>query len=358
MSEKDQILVDIQRELQNSVPSKKQILSYLMDLLNKKKFSTLDETDIFYIIGETFKANPEYFMGSLYSDMRKGLLKRSRNILLELDRNVIEQYCLYEGEEIRYQCEGTLKQQDVFEQSATGKIKMASAPITISINSGTIFLTNYRIIAQGILKVSGGRKLSTWVWGGSLIWSLSGGSRRDESRRSIEASSPQYGYDFPIRNHRELSILFGSVKYALKLGERTVLISIKPTGANSEHHINNIFEMLSQNTDQVIDLLHEIDETESHPKMKRKYILSVLLQLRKSKEYQKITESEYLNIIEEAFRLDSSFFMSSIFPKLESWNHSSYIPVKEKVLALINELNAETSTSPTEQGNSIKFIKE
>ena len=358
VSEKDQILADIQRELQNSVPSKKQILSYLMDLPNKKKFPTLGETDIFYIVGETFKANPEYFMGFLYADMRKRLVKRYRNILLELDRNVIEHYCLYEGEEIRYQCEGTLKQQDVFEQSATGRVKMASAPIKISITSGTLFLTNYRIIVQGNLKVSGGRKFSTWIWGGSLIWSLSGGSRREERRRSIEATTPRYGYDFPIWGHRELNILFGSVKYALKLGERTVLISIKPTGTNIEQHINNIFEMLSQNADQVIELLHEIDETEIHPKMKRNYILSILRQIRKSKEYQKITESEYLNIIEEAFKLDPSFFMSLVFPKLESWEHSSYIPVKEKVIALISELNGDLSSSRSEHGDSIKFIKE
>ena len=116
--------------------------------------------------------------------------------------------------------------------------------------------------------------------------------------------------------------------------------------------------MLSQNADQVIELLHEIDETEIHPKMKRNYILSILRQIRKSKEYQKITESEYLNIIEEAFKLDPSFFMSLVFPKLESWEHSSYIPVKEKVIALISELNGDLSSSRSEHGDSIKFIKE
>ncbi|MHA2051846.1 MAG: hypothetical protein ACW986_19715 [Promethearchaeota archaeon] len=353
MSEKNQILENIQKELENSVPSKRQILSYLLDLPNKKRFPSLSDSDIYFIIGETFKTNPNFFMDSLYADMRKGLQKKYKGILLEMDRNVIEQYCLYDGEEIRYQCEGNLKQQDVFEQSASGKLKMASAPITIKINSATIFITNYRLIAQGILKVSGGRKLNTWVWGGSLIWSLSGGSRREQSKRSFEAASPRYGYDFPIWNHTELTILLGGVRYALKIDNRTVVIVVKPSQSNKEQHLNSIFEILSQNADQAIDVLHEINVTEKHPKMRRKFILSILMQLRKSKEYQKITESEYLNIIEEAFRLDPSFFMSSIYPKLESWDHSSYTPVKEKVIALIGKLNSESTGD-----DSIKFIKE
>ena len=135
---------------------------------------------------------------------------------------------------------------------------------------------------------------------------------------------------------------------------------MKPSGpSNREEHRNNIFDILRKDANEVLDLINEVFENEINQKMKRRIILGIIKQLRKGEEYQKITDSEYLNIIEESYKLDPSFFMSSLYPKLVSWDYPSYSTVKEEVITLIDRLNKEFVPPNQElDDKSITFIKE
>jgi len=64
--------------------------------------------------------------------------------------------------------------------------------------------------------------------------------------------------------------------------------------------------------------------------------------LRISKEYQQITDSVYLDIVRETYRLNPHFFMDFIYPKMKSWKFPSFINVKGELIELIENLNKET----------------
>jgi len=101
MSNANQVLDKIKKELQKPIPSKKKIISYLLDLLNKDKYPSLSDHEFYDIIGETFKLDLKFLMDSVYPDLKKKLQKlyggEKEN---EMEIYLFEKFGLYSREQI------------------------------------------------------------------------------------------------------------------------------------------------------------------------------------------------------------------------------------------------------------------
>ena len=340
----------------NELNSKRN-LAYLYDLQTQNKSQQLSDSEFFDAVGETFRLNPDFFMKELYNafinKMGKILGAEKRK---EMERYVIEKFCLLEDEQILYELKGNIKQTELLEQKPSGKYKMDNLPLKISVNTADIFITNYRIIAHGVLKASGGQSKKWgalfWLTGVTILWDLrdlgvTGGARskRAEGKEAIIESSPVFGYQFPIKNHTGLVKLnpITSIAYNITIDNRKCMISIKPSDPLKRfEHMSKIFDILRKDANEVLGVINEVYETEVLEKYKRRSILSILKGLRKSEEYQDISDSEYLDIVRETYKLDPEFFLKSIFPKMKTWNFPSFLSIKDELFELIENLNKET----------------
>ena len=59
-NEANLVMDKIREELQKGLPSKRKILSYLIDLLNRDKYSSLSNMDFYDIVGKTYNLNLDY----------------------------------------------------------------------------------------------------------------------------------------------------------------------------------------------------------------------------------------------------------------------------------------------------------
>ncbi|MFW9878711.1 MAG: hypothetical protein ACFFG0_37000 [Candidatus Thorarchaeota archaeon] len=262
MSDKNRVILEIKEELQNERPNSKRILKSLFDLKTKEKFQSLYDSKFFDIIGDTFNLNPNFFMKELYQTFRNKMAKIiGVKDLMDMEKKIIEKFSLYEGEQILYECEGNIKVTEVIVKESG---KFTSQPLNISVSSGNLFFTKYRIIAHGKLEVSGGQKWIT-VMGEDIplvtdiTFVFSGRSRRAESKKKIIEDSiyqelPCYGYQFPIKHLTKLRLnnLSYSVTYYLRIDNRKCVFTIKPLRSSKKDKsiilINNIFEILSKET--------------------------------------------------------------------------------------------------------------
>ncbi|MFX1593671.1 MAG: hypothetical protein ACFFCL_13345 [Promethearchaeota archaeon] len=362
MSDSNQILNSIREEIQSPRPNAKNILKTVIDLRTNKKIQQPSDSEFFDLVGESFKLNPDFFMKELYktfmNKMGKIIGAEKRK---EMEKYIIEKFCLVEGEQILYECKGNVKQTELIEQKASGKYKMDSFPLTISVSSGDIFLTNYRIIAHGLLKVKGGESSSWFVWT-STLWVFTGGSKRREKKDDLIEASPLFGYQFPIKNHWGLSksTLLHLIAYFVQMEKIKGTISIKPTDTSKrEEDMSKIFDFLRKDANEVLNVINELMETEKLEKWRTRYISNILKSLWKSEEYQQFSDSDKLYIVKATYELDPKFFMTSVYPKMMSWKFPSFLSVKEEVKTHIDKLNEGLVLSkPEQEDDSIKFIKE
>jgi hypothetical protein len=77
-------------------------------------------------------------------------------------------------------------------------------------------------------------------------------------------------------------------------------------------------------------------------KLKSKEMASLLLSLRVTEEYLRLTDSEYKDIIETTYKMNPQFFMTHIYPQIESINQPSIELIKKNLIKLIENLNNET----------------
>ncbi|MFX1357134.1 MAG: hypothetical protein ACFFA8_07590 [Promethearchaeota archaeon] len=342
MSGVNLIIKNIKEEITNPKPSSNRIITYLHDLRTKEEYQSLSNVEFYDIVGETFKLNPEYFMKRIY-----GKYFHNR----EMEKYIIRKFCLYDGEQIIYECDGSIRQrnQDNVKVSVLGRI----------------YITNYRIIAQGTLSVSGGRLSG----GGNLldlvIPLMTGRRKRTKSKKGlIEGSTyqelPCYGYQFPIRNHVKLKKKGDGIRYIVtpqlffKLRNVFKVIQIS-LGYPLEDKINKLFQVLSKDVNQIIDSFRELHEMGLNRRSKKKEFIYRLRQLWKSEEYQQLFDSNYLDVVIRVYELDPEFFMTSIYPKMMSWKFPSFVRVKEEIISLIDKLNSEfvPSKPETDENNDL-----
>ena len=140
MSDMTQVMNDIEEAFKNihksPAISKKKILTYLFDLRAKEQY--LSDSEFYHIVGEIYKSNPMDFINYLNTGLRSKMAKlygvEKRR---EMDKHILENYCLSEGEQILYECNGSIS------QTLFGTTIYAS---------GCMFITNHRIFAQGKLR--------------------------------------------------------------------------------------------------------------------------------------------------------------------------------------------------------------
>jgi len=317
------------------------IVKIFSNLSSKEEYQHLSDSDINFIVAETFKLNPEYFMDSLNRDLRSKLQKRNSLIM---DKFIIEKYCLLDGERIIFECNGNLSFVDSQIVKESGGLKFGgNAPAVVEISTGTIFLTNYRLIAQGILNTKGGRN----PYWGMTVWALSGDSRRDEAKRTVIESSLSYGYQFPSRNHLELYKKTNGVRYVFIQDNQFKVMTIKLTFTTSkkerEEQVNTLYQILSKDVGDTKDTIKGILEMRLKDEWKKKEIVNLLINIREKIEYQQFTDSEFLDIVEATYKMDPQFFMEHIFGILWNLSKPSIAPIKKEMIELIEKLDKETS---------------
>lgn len=260
------MLDDIRKEIGKPNPKSKNILKILYQLGKNAKSQKIKDTEFFDAIGEIFRLNPEFFMNELYplfmAKMAKIIgIKRRR----EMERYIIEKFCLLGDERIIYELEGNITQKDFMEQKESGKYKPASRPVTILISSGDIFLTNHRLIAHGLLEVVGGRSFWAVSWRDFVpTWRSmlnpwvkqkrrKPGSKAKQKKADLVDSNPTFGFQFPTKKHNSISkarSLFNKTKYTLlmytfHIDKLKCFIFIEPTDKkNRNEHIHALFDIL------------------------------------------------------------------------------------------------------------------
>lgn len=211
MSDSNQILNIIKEELQKPKPNSSKILNTLLDLRSKAEFQQFSDSEFFNIVGETFNLNPEFFMKELYKSFRKKIGKLiGAEKLKEMEKYILEKYCLHEGEQIFLEFNGNFVQN-----------KKMTQPIFL--DSASIFITNDRIIGQGKLKGLYNKYSSELAF---------------------------YGYVFPIKNIHKLRKVRNNIRYRVMVGNSSSEINLKialgESQAKREENIDKLFEMLSK----------------------------------------------------------------------------------------------------------------
>ncbi len=335
MSDVNQIVNNIKEEITRSEPSSTRIINLLYDLRTREEYQTLTDSEFYDIVGETFKLNQDFFMKHIYEKW-KNLFFQARVIVNEeeMGNYIFEKYCFYDGEQILYKFRG--------------KIELtipSNSMVKVSVETRSIIVTNYRIIAQGTLQASGGRnKWGPGLIGGLLLWGATGGSKRGKGITGVIESSTQqelpcYGYQFQTKNHIGLVKKGSSIRYAVPgdtfvskgtssrfketkeflKARRIIKITIQN---NNKEQINKLFEILCKDANQVLTSIKEELEKENPSKF---IIPAHLDALSVSEEYQHLSDSEYIDIVGETYKLNPQFFMTSIFPNMKSWK----IPILE-----------------------------
>ncbi|MFX1410548.1 MAG: hypothetical protein ACFFA6_09360 [Promethearchaeota archaeon] len=101
MSDADLIMDKIREELKKGLPSKRKILSYLVDLLNKDKYPSLSDFEVYDIVGDTYKLilnyklNLKMLFTPVYKDVKKRIKKLyGKEKILKMEQYLEEKYGL------------------------------------------------------------------------------------------------------------------------------------------------------------------------------------------------------------------------------------------------------------------------
>jgi len=223
MSETEQIMESIINELQEPSPSKKKILAYLF------KNRSFPYTEIIEIVEEIFRLHPEAYMEHIYKVVRKKIRKLyGHETLKEMEKTIIERHCLQDEEQILLEFDGMVQ---LFENP---KMKSRGAAV-----SGTVYVTNNRIIAQGAIVAMAGSFSSGYP-----------------ARKRIITQSRQnriYGYIFPIKSLSQLS---------RNLVNKGVNYNVEGHGVS--HKFQNIRIIMGRTANREETTLHLIEILSNH----------------------------------------------------------------------------------------------
>jgi len=180
-------------------------------------FSVEETNSEFYtLVGKTLTINPEFFMRSLYKPFRKRISRIYGNERRrEIERFIISKCCLYDEEQILYECEGSIK--IILAEHYNLKV------------AGYLYFTNRRIIAEGAinakLKSTSTRPTASEVAFPTItiLKTFAKPSRTDhiDAKRemiysSIREELPCYGFIFPIKELYDIILKKHSITYKIK----------------------------------------------------------------------------------------------------------------------------------------------
>jgi hypothetical protein len=107
LGDPDLMTEKIRHELGKGLPSKRKILSYLLDLLNKDKYPSLSDFEFYDIVGETYKISLEYKLNlkmlfdPIYNNLKKKIKKLyGKEKRLEMEQYIIKKFGLFGTEHI------------------------------------------------------------------------------------------------------------------------------------------------------------------------------------------------------------------------------------------------------------------
>lgn len=337
----NQLVNKIYEEMSSADPYITRIVGYLDDLRTKEELQSLADVDFYDIVGETFKLNPSIFMKHIYEKFWQYKNKS------EMEKYILEKYCLYDGEQILFEGSGKTIQ----ELPGGGRNSV----------SGTIYVTNFRIIGQGKLSSIKGVPFDDWI---DVVISPFRGHRDKKKSKDelIEGSTyqelPCYGYQFKTKNRSGVKKKKDGIKYSVNREEKKIRFSdfkkymmghrsVRITLTHPDRaQINNLFEVLCIDINQIMNVIRELLDMELDQKRKGWAVLGELHpRVFKSEGIHHFSASDYLYIVEETYKLDPEFFMTSIYPKMMSWKYAKYISeidVKWEINTLVNKLNKES----------------
>jgi len=184
------------------------------------------------------KENPEYYMKKLYGDVRKRILKLyGEEKLNEMEKYIIEKYCLYDGEQLL----------DVFYGNVRQIPKKKSQEVNIL---GRFYITNNRIISQGELFGMPYTGLYLPFLGQTGIVSAKKRERKERPIKNKIASSiqqeiPCYGYNISYKNLFNLKKK-KNLEYQLKRENKTIVIKIRLPKENRAEHLDILYDILNK----------------------------------------------------------------------------------------------------------------
>lgn len=345
----NQVFKNIDEELKNPRPYSSRIIDYLYDLRTKEEFQDLSDSKFYDFIGEVFKLNPEYYMKNIYGASK--LYEQIDN--KEMTKHLLEKFCLYDGEQILFECHGKILQKETMKN------------VKMFIKDADIIVTNFRIIAQGTLSAKGGAD----PWLPIFLWHASGKYARSKSIKSVTESIkhqelPCYGYQFKFKDNEGLKKKIDGVRYLVTIGDISTMSSTQKVKAlrevkitldqPNEEEINNLFELLCKDVNQIIDTIKELHEMNLSQKMKLREFLRIvhpmlyfpsqgsIVSKLQGDDIHLFSDTDYLEIVKEVYKIDPEFFMSSLYPKMMSLKYHKYISemdIKEEVKKLVDQLS-------------------
>ncbi len=121
------------------------------------------------------------------------------------------------------------------------------------------------------------------------------------------------------------------------------MLNIKPLDKQKrEEHLNIIFSLLRKDVEDILALIQGIFEFDKGEKFKKRLIPNIIKSLKhhKVEEYNDLSDSDYLNIVKETYKIDPEFFKSIIYPKMMSWDFDPFLKVKDQVESLVEGLGS------------------
>ena len=241
MKDINQLYNTIRQELEKPNPSRDNILSYLIA-------ASAENLDIEYytFVANIFQLDPGFFIESLYILFRKKLGKLyGDQKIKEMEKYILEKFCLHEGEEILYERDGSI--QELFPKS-----------YKIEVLDGTIYVTARRIIAQGRLRTarmsySGPFTVALGIAAGSPATRTRGGKRRDikpkEAKESLINATilqelPCYGYVFPIKKLFNLNHSKRLITYEIIHDSRLYKNKLSFSSSKIQNSTDKLFNIL------------------------------------------------------------------------------------------------------------------
>jgi len=241
MSDINQLYNNIKKELEKPKPSGNNVLSYLLTVASENFDS------VFYTpVANIFQLNPEFFMESFYPLFRKKLVKLfGDQKIKEMEKYILEKSCLHEGEEIIYECDGSI--QELFPKS-----------YKIEVLNGTIYVTASRIIAQGSLRTarmsySGPLSITLGIAAGSPTTRTRRGRRRDikptDAKENLISTSihqelPCYGYVFSIKKLFNLYHNKHLITYEIIHDSRLYKYKLSFSSSKIQNSTDKLFDIL------------------------------------------------------------------------------------------------------------------